>query len=1708
MRFFKISDYVLSFLSIIDTSSIHAPFLLVFNSIAIFFFFSQPLSYIFKVQNEFSDEKLTLFSQIIFYSNFSNILTIFQNQTLTLICYFSLVIFLNSLLVYWVLIGYGFRKFHLMNTLLNNLLLPIFRCLFLIFYWFLLIPSLEIFINPFFCLDSQGFVECRDVFSLPFVIISVFCIGLILFISWAFLFFGRTCNFLDEEGVNFDYKMSYLIVFGMRVVCPLLYPIFKSDFLVLFYLFTFLQYVILGFEYMKNLPFRNRKLNELFICLLFCSLLILILSLCVNYFNLFSFFYQIIILIILMIKFGKNVYFHNYFAILTNPTESTLIYSLEETQTLFFKHFDDKISRFYFFGILKNHEKKCKDPKCRLSKSRLKKFADLSYIQKEHRVHVFIFQGLFTLLSSKNRSEESLVIKYVSFLLKSKASPYKTYFELQKIKKMLGRTSIFQEFALKYQLRKIVEKINDIERTRCMKQMQENAVFSDNIERLDTSLFFLLEEKAERINNEAIELLNLKIKVFEEYKEGVSSYDDILKILGPFFNKANQFKQHLDIIPNKDKNFIFLKYSAFFSCMVFTDLKIASAHEEEISKLKEKYAKADSSTLTPLVFLNQNLVTCKVSFLNKVGKIIQSSKNEKFASFFNYSLSDVQQINIVPDLMPKLIGSCHPKFIDWTLKREWADEIKKKGFKMESFAKEKNGFIFPVSVLTGLDLHNPNDFIMNAGIMKLGHYGEGVLFEKTGAIIGFSEGFYNIFKEKNSHITVEGLESLNIFSVIDGLFDNYNKHFDEDKINDVMIANVNGNIVIPENINEIIELMIMKQKEIAQEKTSEKMYSVKSFTNRTAVSKTSEKSLNAVIVNKFLSKTTVNSNLRSKKDLLVRIFHENNFNGSLFKELYEKCSTIKMRFVFDLKFKSHRFGKRTEDSVNTIWLKIVQFPEEIYEKHEELSINNRTEESLFLSDNPLIMPPDNNVELDVLFEREMISTVNRQRPKISEFNPQISNENKEKVESQKNESHSHRSPREIKKILEKNDSPKNENENSRKSKSSSQRKKGKIAKQLSIQNKKINSSDDHFDENAEKVTAQGSTVSSLKSNFGIFRELLQIQRNLPKEILFANTALFFQGCLLLTYCLFIYFVTTLYVTDTYLPLQEANLVQCQINIGISTLVLLTTQFEYVFRNLTNMNSFYTVNMIDMMNDTFVNIRDLVYNDRKKPIPFDFGNYLETLYSQYVDNGKTSNILFSDLTDRFLQIINDFLITEKKSLMLENLKVIPRNFIYWISASRTLRDQISNEFLVSNGIVTNYLLIFFCTAVAIVFLIKFLEYFIFYRFHIKIQKLLNIFLRMNQNEIDKEIIFHKRIISLFKDPKKPILSESFKEVILSKNDLKIGDTETVISIFTGKKNKTAAKTKKIRKTSRFDIHALSKLRILIYLIIMFSIPFAFYIGTYYYWIMTNNNISILLNINAAVFNKLYTYSTTSLSYNNLLIREKIIRDPEYEIIKETYQNHTNRVKYFYTYAIDRVTKLKGYVSDLPKYGIFDNSFMKDPDYRKLMEGNTCRALASKNYIKNSDQLNFCENVFNKAFQNGIFSVFNEYILFLNSEPFINLKEDNKTIDSIRTFLKTKDSADLVLGNRYISLTLVWFYNFLVDYYLGQIQSQIGSLKSVVWVLSVFCCGVLAALGIYCCKIMKKMYENSCKAIYLLPYEKIIDDEQIIVLIKNYTKENIK
>ena len=877
MKSLNFSHYLLTFVGITETISTNGVFIL-FNLLSLILLFSQPLSYLFKLSINFNDDKISFINTIIYYSNFSNFLTIPQSFLLTIIFYIILISSITFFMLFWILLSFISQKHehHKLKTLLNRVSF-VFKWMFLVFNRFFLIPSLDVLINPLFCLGVDGFVDCKDKFSFPFAIVSIFYILLIILLSWIYLFFGRSFSFNDVNSINFPYNLTYLWIFIFRIIIPLIFPILNSSFPVFFYAIFILLMIFLFVEYLHALPFRNNRFNEIYGILLFSTILYLFLTISFDFFSFitdYSMFYILLLLVIMAIKSGQVLSFRKYFIILTQPNQKNLEFSLEEVDQLFLKHQDDKISRFNFYGILRNHKKTCQDKKCRFNSANLEKFFLANYFQKEHIINVFITQGLYFLITQKEFiNNETLILKYVSFLLDSKITPYKAYFEFQKTKQLSMKKTMYQEIMQKYVKKKLGDKIKELAKAHLINTNRKN---SQKNETMETSTFFDLSQQGERFYNLAMELFQHKLKVLENYKQGFSSYDEILSVLSNFFNKTNEYKKNLDNYQHSNNNIFYLKYSSLYSCIIFNNLKSANQSEDEFENLKKKHSKSEGTDLTPLIFLNTNLVTCQASFLNIEGRILESSKTEKFARFFNYSYSELRGLNKVADLMPSMLGDNHRHFMQWRLKREWNSEILKNDL-IESFGIEKNGFIFPIKIFTGFDLRDPDDFVLYAGLMKLPNFGEGVYFEKSGAVIGVTEGFFRIFHEINQQIKLEGLESLNVFNLIEGLKQIINLHFEQDKNYELAISNNSGNIVVPENIKEIIEVLLLKKTEIVVDnKSSERIASGKSLRSFTKTlnsksSKITEKSINTTKISKFLAKSTIGSTLKNKKDLILLI---------------------------------------------------------------------------------------------------------------------------------------------------------------------------------------------------------------------------------------------------------------------------------------------------------------------------------------------------------------------------------------------------------------------------------------------------------------------------------------------------------------------------------------------------------------------------------------------------------------------------------------------------------------------------------------------------------------------------------------------------------------------------------------------------------------------------------------------------------------------
>ena len=444
----------------------------------------------------------------------------------------------------------------------------------------------------------------------------------------------------------------------------------------------------------------------------------------------------------------------------------------------------------------------------------------------------------------------------------------------------------------------------------------------------------------------------------------------------------------------------------------------------------------------------------------------------------------------------------------------------------------------------------------------------------------------------------------------------------------------------------------------------------------------------------------------------------------------------------------------------------------------------------------------------------------------------------------------------------------------------------------------------------------------------------------------------------------------------------------------------------------------------------------------------------------------------------------------------------RHFPYFVRTSKVLRDEIDSQFSQSNDIVTSQLIVLLVVVMVMITMIKLPEYSVFHLFQNKVCQLLNIFLRITPKEVLTELIFHKDMINFLKDSNHSFLNITYPESIYKKQTLQL-DEESLLSLTSVQKKKIARKEKNLKKISLFNLRALTQFRLFVYLLFIFSVPFAFYIGTFYYWIITNDNISQLLQVNT-LFTQLYTFSTTALLFNNLLLREKVTRNPEYEIWNEYYQNHTNRMNYFYSTAIDRANQLRSYTQSLPNYGLSAQSILNDQTFNQLMQGDACDALKTEGTFTYSDEYEFCEKAMNGAFQQGIINLLNEFLNTLKAETFANLAENDTSL--VKVFLETKEHSDIIIADYYMSATLFSFYTFLSKYYTSVLSSQIGSLKIVTWILCVFACLFLSTLGVYGVWYMRRVYKIASLALRIIPYEKLVNDEQTIFLIKKYSKEN--
>ena len=1693
------------------------------NCFALILFYTQSFSYIFKLPNQFEDPKAYFVANLIYFSNPANLLTIFKDPMLNIFVYITILGCETIFVIYVVIQAICIEKFK-KNIILKlfSIVNPLFAWIYGYFHWALLLPSLEVLINLLFCnYKGSFFSSCSSVLGMPFIILSIYGILLTFFLGFCFLYITRSYSFLDRYSLRIRWDFLSFLIFLLRASLPLVFFLFNGSLEVVLYLLIALQIVLLCLQnYYMGRVLRNPLYSGFFQAGLWISIVSIILLFLWNFTSLvtdYSFFYLLLPLSVVSMKVAMVIYNKRYFKEISHFT-IMLDFALEELWLLYGKLKVGDVSHFLSIGMLRNHSRTCHEEKCRMSSKRLTKFNQMEVHERIRSIRNLIMEGLFKEFKMTGGTNERLLVKYVAFLINCDLNPAKTYFEIQKVLHQAKSYGWLTEIMVRFLIQKLKSKMAEIEQMRRI-----GGVSQSHEQGLEISTFFAVSDRKERLQRNMLDLLNEKIKFFERYKQGLVSYDDMLGLFYRFLSKAFYFEAKITVSLRKSElkdNLILLKFGSIFQSVLLNNLQTANKFEDDIENIRKRYARVNQTMLSPLIFLNHSLITCEASFLNGNGRILDNCKTEKFAGLFGYQINDFKNVKMVNDLMPEKLAEHHSEMVFWSFERSRTEELLRKS-QVFSFAKNRLGFIFPIKLFLGFSLRTYNDFILHAGVLNMDEHDKGVLFDDSGEILGVSQSFFKLFTEQYESITVKKLEYISIFSLIEGLRDAIQKNHGFPEKGDLLATNLPGSLILPSNLVEIVEFLEFKRTEESDQQSKRdasiastiKSKSMKS--NRSITSKRTEKSQLIGKINQFLSKTGEKSlNFEGKKETLVRLLEDDIGKEGVFTQLCDKSKRKRLRMFFELNFQTHRFGKGASNVFRLAYLKINHIQKDAsnvlpthsgitptpitnHSRTELLELDSAKLESDILNASvaaPIKMPEENVAEFPVAFGRSFDG--------LSSKPPSNSNQ----PQSQYLEIPF---PIGTKEEIVKVDPQTNKHDVLTHGifVSKSFTSEGSQSVDLAKNINNFNYSTDRQPVEGEKVSGKASSVTSLKQSFGIFHDIKQIQGRLPRPIYFILGSLFLQVLFILAFCIFIYMITNLYIDSIYNPLKNATITQCRINVGMNFCMLAMAEFELASQNLTQLNGYYLQEMKNIINKSY-NMSLTSYKlDMRVANPFGFGNYRDSWFCPYVNKAVVSNVLFVDLGATFYNIVNRFIQNGYK--ISDEDKIIPRNYPYYLMTALKLRGTMMGEFTTSNGFVTNNIVIMMSLLLVLVFLLKLIEYGLFSRYYLKITKLLNIFLRVNQKETLRELVFLKDILDIMKNPTRSYLYVNFPEQTLKKNQLTFENNEEMAGLSLKQSNKMkklkikAGEEKAKNKMSLFNIRPFSKTRTLIFLLITIVISVSFLVGLYFDWVVTNQSISKLLLI-STIYNQIYFFTSATLIHDTLFMREQLMRNPTYESSGQFYQNHDNRLKYFYTTMNARLVDIVNFKGDLFNFALEAKSIINDDVYNEIMEGDTCNGLRDKGFF-NDDQYNYCKTKL-VQFKNGMIMIVNNYVNVLRGDTFINLKNQSSDIDLIRTFISTTSQQDKIIANYYLSVSLQYFYDYSSTYYSTVLNTQLGNLRLVIWAVSVICMALLLVIGGLSYRFLSEGYKIASCGLGLLPYEKLAHDEQTIFLIRRFLKEH--
>lgn len=687
---------------------------------------------------------------LIFYSNFANLLTIPQNLYIFMAFYvFTLLSVLFPLI--FVFLSGILKNYYKINVE-RNFFWKLSKTLLFYYNWILVIPFLSIVISP---LDCDWFSFTRPCFGI-FSIFMFFGIVFSIFILFQSILLSYSCQNYKFSTNRLEIQWSFLrfLILCLRNFSVILSFLLKNNNIFLYFalhLFAILSFIEL--LYVK--PIRNEMIHKTYLKYLCMFEGIVILMTLKNYTDDETFFYLFFLLSILSLKLGDKIsklLINNGFLQFSNdfPNNLSKCKEIEFTQ--------EKVAEFFrLVGFFKNHflREKCENSLCDDLKS------NFNFLIDAKQLDLFIINKLEISINEKNISDyerNEIILKYFDFIRFHVSNPQQILFKFQKFRTKVENPSFFLESYIKRIQLLLKEKIICDEKQHLIEK---------NKDYFEMKVFLQISKLKSKIVSKICCLIEEKKTFWRNYVTGFKTMDVFIEKIQKLAQKLEDFRYFIE---RKHRKIHFqcvtLKALSLFYSIFLNDLCLAEKYEDQYQKIYINELILNRNFKDKLSFIDKNIIVCEASFLSNDGIIKNSSKTSEFAKFFGFPLQEIELIKTIDELMPPYFKTFHPEIIKNYLNRSKREKNK---YPFKVFAQHKKGYIFPINIYLSLKL-NTDDFIIISAILRDPNNDEqSMVFNTEGQILGISEKMQFILMSKIQNFTLSTFLTLNIFDCCNDL---------------------------------------------------------------------------------------------------------------------------------------------------------------------------------------------------------------------------------------------------------------------------------------------------------------------------------------------------------------------------------------------------------------------------------------------------------------------------------------------------------------------------------------------------------------------------------------------------------------------------------------------------------------------------------------------------------------------------------------------------------------------------------------------------------------------------------------------------------------------------------------------------------------------------------------------------------------------------